>query len=294
MLGNLQVVTFDTSAHNRLAEKGAVSESIFEALKLGYHFRFAGLSLEEIMSTRDQARRLELMACCGRLRHGSSDCLAPHYVLLKRMIRAHKRNPSAFDWKSVDVRALDFENEIARPRFSWDDALAEEQRTRQMEDLKAYEQLFKQHRAEFTAVFEKYGEPLPTTFRDVMTRLDRENSSIFWARGKRLYDTAAGTDISEFAIREFIGVCPPFRALLYATMLSWYDLAIRDVHIAEKFQSGRNDLYMSVYLPFCDKFVTAEKKGEQQKCLREIASLADLQMDVLSYEDFCNSFLVSA
>jgi hypothetical protein len=61
----------------------------------------------------------------------------------------------------------------------------------------------------------------------------------------------------------------------------------------EKFQAGRNDVFMSVYLPYCDQFVTAEEKGEQEKCLRQIVNLAGLEMQVLSYDDFCKSLLIT-
>ncbi len=86
---------------------------------------------------------------------------------------------------------------------------------------------------------------------------------------------------------------PPFRALVYAVLMSWYDISVRDRHTGEKFRSGRNDLYMSVYLPYCDKFITAEKNREHEKCLREIAAVADLETEVMSYDDFCDSFLVT-
>lgn len=58
-------------------------------------------------------------------------------------------------------------------------------------------------------------------------------------------------------------------------------------------QAGRNDLFMAVYLPYCDKFVTAEKLREREKCLREVVAVADLETEILSYDDFCNSFLVT-
>jgi len=54
---------------------------------------------------------------------------------------------------------------------------------------------------------------------------------------------------------------------------------------------GRNDPFMSVYLPYCDKFVTAD--GEQEKSLRELAVLTGVETEILSYEDFCDSFLVA-
>jgi hypothetical protein len=49
---------------------------------------------------------------------------------------------------------------------------------------------------------------------------------------------------------------------------------------------------MTVYLPYCDKFVTAEENGEQERCLREVVAVAGLETEILSYDDFCNSFLV--
>jgi hypothetical protein len=41
---------------------------------------------------------------------------------------------------------------------------------------------------------------------------------------------------------------------------------------------------MSIYLPYCDKFVTTDE--EQRKCLREIAHLATVETEIMSYDDF--------
>jgi hypothetical protein len=53
-------------------------------------------------------------------------------------------------------------------------------------------------------------------------------------------------------------------------------------------------MFMAMHLPYCDKFVSAEKYGEQERCLREIAFVAELETEILSYDDFCDSFLVTA
>ncbi|HET6177318.1 MAG TPA: hypothetical protein VFE61_10315 [Candidatus Sulfotelmatobacter sp.] len=102
----------------------------------------------------------------------------------------------------------------------------------------------------------------------------------------------AGTDASLATVQQFIEACPPFRALVYGMIMSWYDLGVRDPHVGEKFKAGGNDLFMSIYLPYCDKFVTAEKNAEQEKCLREIVFLAGLKTEILSYDAFCDSVLV--
>jgi hypothetical protein len=87
--------------------------------------------------------------------------------------------------------------------------------------------------------------------------------------------------------------CPPFRAIVYALLLAWYDRSVRERHTGEKFRAGRLDLFMAVYLPYCDRFITAEIYGEQERCLREVARAAGLHTVVGSYDDFCNGMLVT-
>lgn len=140
MIGDFPIVTFDTTVHNRLVDDGPLSEALLAGLKSGLFFRFAGLSLDELVATPD-------------------------------------------------------------PK-----------------------------------VFVAHGEAPPSTFRQAITRLQGEGSLI-WSMGKLLYDRAAETDASEATIKEFMKVCPPFRALIYAMLLSWYDRSVRHRHTGEKFPS---------------------------------------------------------
>lgn len=292
MIGDVPVITFDTSGHNRLVKDGQLSEAILAGLKSGYHFRFAGLSLEELMSTPGTSERLALFTYCKRLRAGSTDCIYPHNETLKLLIQAHSQNPAAFDWKKVNVRAWEYEREIDCPELVGDDALSAAQRARQIQDQKDYRQMYSGLRSKLAQVFADHGEALPVTLDEVVTRL--RESTLLGDTGKLLYDRATNANVSQTTVTGFTNVCPPFRALLYAILLSWYDLSIRDRHSGEKFQAGRNDMFMSVYLSYCDLFVTAEKNGEQEKCLRTIVNLAGLETRVLSYDDFCNSLLITA
>ena len=72
-------------------------------------------------------------------------------------------------------------------------------------------------------------------------------------------------------------------------LMSWYNFSVRDPNLGEKFSAGANDQFMSVYLPYCHKFITAEENGEQEKCLREIVALTNLQTEILSYDNFCKN-----
>jgi hypothetical protein len=43
---------------------------------------------------------------------------------------------------------------------------------------------------------------------------------------------------------------------------------------------------MALYLPYCDIFVSAEIKREQERCLKELDSILSLKTEVLSYDEF--------
>jgi hypothetical protein len=70
---------------------------------------------------------------------------------------------------------------------------------------------------------------------------------------------------------------------------SWFDVSLAPQVF--KRLAGRNDQMMAVYLPYCTRFVTADRKQETR--LREIVGEAKLNCEVLSYRDFLASFEVS-
>jgi hypothetical protein len=292
MIGDIPIVSFDTSGHNRLVEDGPLSEPVLAGLKSGLSFRFVGLSIDEMVATADPAKRAALFAYCSRIQDGLSECIYPHNELIKRMVVQHHKNPAAFDWKTVNVKAREYERAIRTRELVDDEALSAEQRADLKARRKEYEDMWAGLRPELEAVFKKHGEARPPTFREVVARMQSQGNLI-WNMGKLLYDRAAEADATEATIKEFMEACPPFRALIYAMLLSWYDRAVRDKK-GEKFEAGRNDLFVAVHLPYCDKFVTAERYGEQERCLREVAFVTGLETEVLSYDDFCNSFLVTA
>jgi hypothetical protein len=192
----------------------------------------------------------------------------------------------------VNVRAREYEEAIRRQdRFAWDQQLADAQRLDLERRKRRYKSTFSDLRPRIQAIFRKHGEVPPTTLREVISRLEAADATLVWTMGKWIYDRGAETDASETTIKQFMDVCPPFCCLIYAMLMSWYNFSVRDPDTGEKFDAGGNDQFMSVYLPYCDKFVTRD--DQQQKCLREIADLARLQTEVMSYDDFCSSFPVA-
>jgi hypothetical protein len=52
MIGEIPIVSFDTSAHNRLVKDGSLAEPVLAGLKSGLSFRFVGMSLKKWVRLR--------------------------------------------------------------------------------------------------------------------------------------------------------------------------------------------------------------------------------------------------
>lgn len=285
---SIPIVTFDTSAHNRLTDDGFRANRVLAKISADMFFRFSGLAIEELYATKDSSRRAEPLASCRRLQEGESDCLYPHNEVLKLLIEAHSKETGIFNWLTVDVTSGEYANEIGTGNLVDDDSLIVEHRAEHFSTLRQYRQMFAQLRPLLQPVFEAHGETRPRTYKDFLRQLENSDELLIAGFAKFLYDRVASSDLPKDAVLKFLDACPPFRAVNYALLMSWFDLAVGD-EAGERFESGRNDLFMAIYLPYCDKFVTAEKKGEQEKCLQEIVSVAGLGTEVLSYEVFCDS-----
>jgi hypothetical protein len=191
-----------------------------------------------------------------------------------------------FDWKAVPVRFPDYENEIVTQGIT-DDQLARQQKESARSGQKEVYRVFDSARPAFEDVSQGVGGPA-ATFREFVTRL-QVTGGAFWSFGQELYGAAASRP-DEDMIRKFIDDCPPFRALLLAICIAQYERCIRLPHSGLSLKAGRFDLFMSVYLPYCDQFVSDDAR--QRRCLAEVASLSDLKVEILSYEDFRNRLLV--
>lgn len=292
MIGDVPVVTFDTSAHNRLADGSASSRRALEGMNSQLWFRFAGLSVEELYATSRAEDRKALFASCRALQRGPSECLLPPNKLTEQLVLAHRDNPKNFDWKAVNVRWPRCEGAIRDPEFFDDDETSEGQREFQKERKKVGKEDLVDLRSRIQSLFEAHGETPPTAFRPALSRLESVGAggSVMYA-AHQFYDRAAGSGADDAVVSEFMDHCPPFRALVYAIFIPWYNTAVRDYVAGEKLNAGYNDLFMSLYLPYCDWFVTDDEG--QEKSLREVAAHAGLETEILQYHEFCGRLLAA-
>jgi len=285
------VICPDTSVHNRMMRDGLASEAIFAALKSGYHVRLLGLSIEELLATPETKTRQALMAAAGRLQHGQSDCLYPHNEILRRLIAAHEQDSQRFRWQAVNVTSRDYSVGVGSLELRADDELSAETTLHMTEMRKQFKSVWTTLRPKLEAIFQRDGQPRPRRLAEVIPQAMSDNG-VFWGIAKGMYNHELKTPALDEAVRHFVEVCPPFRCIVYAFLMAWYNGSMREWDGGESFRAGRNDLFMSVYLPYGDVFLSAEENGEQAKCLAEIARLAEVEKEVRSYDDFCAGLLL--
>jgi hypothetical protein len=284
---NKPVIVFDTSALNSLAYDSD-SAALIPGLTSGFTVCLTGTSVDEIAAWRcgiDQ--RKMLLNLCKRLL-SSGLCMLSHDALL-RTLTTHFSETKKLNWRSVSARFADYEQEIARQE-NMTDELAEKQKNYMRRRQKEFAKLFDDDRPAFDRLYSRETPTRPRTFPEFVSRLGIEGGA-FWGIGASFCEQVTGYRPDEQAIRKFIDKCPPFRAWLLAICFAQYDRCIRDPNSGPSLRAGKFDLYMSVYLPYCDQFITAEKRGRQLRALQEVASAANLGVRVRSYGDFKNGLL---
>lgn len=270
-----------------------LAEEQFVAIRSQRYVRLAGLAIEEMVATPDEERRAALFRVATHVTADSeySDTLMPPHERVKTLILAHYANPWTFKWWEQPVVADSYHDEIRGPSLIMDSALSAEQR-QQNEDLKrTFRKNFTGIRRKYDAVFAERGVPRPRGYRESLRDMQSRPYRFDISLAKTYYDRIADTNLSRYRVGEFVSICDPVRAYLHAYHMGRYDLALRDPHHGGRFQSGRNDLHMAVYLPYCDEFVTDEKKGEHARCMKEVVSVTGLLTNIITFDEFYDGLL---
>jgi hypothetical protein len=269
---------FDTSAINDLADDPNY-DAVVGKVKATFTVRLTSANIEEVAATKKPARRRRLLDVCRELLP-AGQCILAFHEIITELAKRFDRNPS-FNWRNVRVRFPEAEQEIWRPTFILSDQLATQQYQEMRNRDSGFMSVFKQARPHFQELFAK-GEIVPHDLPELVRRL-KIDPGAFWALGINFYRRATGKLVDEDTIRKFIDTCPPFNALLLAVCMAEYEHCMRDLKTEVSYRAGMVDLCSAVYLPYCDVFVTAEKRQRQENALKEIVRTGKFGIPILSY-----------
>jgi hypothetical protein len=267
-----------------MAKDAARTEPFIAALRSGFSVQLTGMVVGELVSTQDAAKRELFIACCQRLLASGRSIWPPHEII-RLLILAHQNNPTGFDWRLINIGAPEYARAIVERDF--DDALCLEE----WEMQKHLEAQFLNHWRELGTklqpLFVEKPSLRPKTYaKAVVIATQKTTTSILLEIGRGLYNKVATVRLTDAEIESFINLCPPFRASCYAVLGSWFDCSLN--HPPPKHPVGRNDHMMAVYLPYCERFVTRDRK--QTTRLKEIAKETQINCDIRYYDEYVDSF----
>jgi hypothetical protein len=272
---------FDTTTLNRLTD-AEDSDVLIAGVTAGFQIRLNGSNVEEVIATSDSVRRAELFDTCKRLLV-AGDCILPFQVIVSKQIAGFHSN-SSFNWRRVDVQFPECERRvICHDRLDSD--LPEKQRLFASQFNEQFTSVFKNAKERFDQLFEAKKSERPESYEDSLVRLQVKGGA-YWTMAASFYQKVTHQQPDESTVRRFVDQCPPYRALLNAIFMAQYDRCFRLPHSAPSFRAGAVDLYSAVYLPYCEQFVTDDKR--QRACFERIVSTAALSTAISSYFDFRN------
>jgi hypothetical protein len=279
-MANHPILSFDTSGINRLADDPD-SETLITEVTAGFHARLTFTSVSELVQNSNSDRRQLLLRTCNRMLTSSGDCIDPQHEIIRKMVERFEAGPS-FDWRKVDVRFVEAENEIARLDY-FTDELAAEEREEARTNNKVFLRVFDDAKPAFDRLFTSGTEKIPESARELVARLQIERGA-FWTLAGNLYARVGKNPTDESLMRKFVAECDPFRSQMIAFIVVQYDRCVRPQNVGPSLRTGRNDTFMASCLPYCHYFVTDD--ATQLACYREVAAIADIGITLSSYEDF--------
>ena len=279
-----QRLSFDTSGVNAFKYLSELDcAALLAGIRTGYFTRLTFPSVEEPIAASDAAMRHKLFGILNRLRL-NGECLQAHNWLATRFIQNYEKQGNSM-WDSLDIRFSACEVAIARSDIS--DDLSAEQRNFAAETEDNFTKTFADLRPKTEQLFSE-GTARPSSADELLLRLNGYGGA-FWNFGAGLYERAAGRHPTEEQVRAFAADCPPFLALLLSLVHAEFEWAIKENQVKEDKRVGRIDLFSSIYLPYCDIYITND--DEQRRCLTEIAAAANLPVEVTSLAEFSNRLM---
>jgi hypothetical protein len=287
-----KTLSFDCSAINRLTEDKE-SDVLIAAIKTAYYVRLTATNFDEVIATPKKKlltigkkrvrKRDALLNTCGKFL-SSGECVFPHHWISDILVNDYEKNGKS-NWQSLRLRSPDYEDQIARRDLVG--RLSVQQRN-----------FAKRSQKQFARTFDRLGKKLkkpittaklkiPLSFADLLSVLQVPNGA-FWNIAAAFYKHGAKRKPSRAKLKKFLNDCPPFHAFVLSVVMAEYGYSVRDPNAHGSYRAERSDLLSALYLPYCDIFVTDDKR--QLRCLPEVAAALNLPVEIVRYADFKRKF----
>ena len=262
-----KTISFDCSAINRLTDDKE-SAVLLAAIRTAYFVRLTATNIDEIIATpkKKRGRRDALLDTCAKLL-SAGECIFPHHFVSDILVKDYQRHRKS-RWQSLSLRSRDYENLIVRRDLV--NSLSVQQRNFGRRTQTKFAKTFVGLGKKLEKLFIK-GLQRPASFAELLSLLQVRGGA-FWKIAAVFYKHGANRKPREATLRRFIGACPPFSAFVLSVFMAEYGYGVRSAKALGSYRAERSDLLSALYLPYCDIFVTDDKR--QLRCLPEIAGVA--------------------
>jgi hypothetical protein len=278
-MGGKVVTLLDTSVINHIfddPQQSLLVERLHRTRKVYVPF----VAIDEICATPSAERRAALYSFAIQIveTEGNS-LLLPDNEILRDLIAQFDTTRAVYPLNSlkalVDVRGSLSVDEVRR-----DSNLSDKARTGNRERRKQFEERLKAIAARFRSAFPHLEAEAPER---TLTAL--KQGGHFRALARDLYSAVAIQEVSNEALDFFIEHCPPFNCLLTTICIAQHERFVSNVKRA----AGPNDLFQSVYAPYCDEVIVRDKAF--QNALMVATHLCGIPTKVQAFEELREDLL---
>ena len=167
------------------------------------------------------------------------------------MARVHAANPKGFDWRQVDLRWSELEDEIARRTFLEDEELASGIKADNKALNRRFVDMWREAFKEFEPQLKGDGKPIPI---ETVFEMVEDEGSPLWQLAAEIYKLGTGRELRRGEAKDFAQGCPPPLAMLVAGCIGHYHWGLGHAKEDNQYSAGGLDLFSATYLPLCDWF----------------------------------------
>jgi hypothetical protein len=276
---------FDTSAINKLNDDPD-RDAIVAGLLCTNTVRVTAINVMEVCKTRDRSRLLSLLSLLNRLAQGTLPLEVPN-TLLVELAKSH-RTASNGVTVTIGAERIRLWHVIQKPDLLTDVDVQEIARWTQ-----DFEQGFQEMHDNARKAIE--GDPKylrPRCGAEVLRLHCSFSDPVLRESIGPMYEAATGETLDTEGLSELLQTCPSWYVWWASWIYSMWRRAIQQTKYGKAWNPGSIDVWSSVYLPFCDVFITHDTNQRRAFRVANAFNNPRTKPKIRSYSDFRNRLIV--
>ena len=281
------IYCFDTSALNALHDDPAC-EALTAGLLATNTLQISALNVDEVCATNNAARARSLVRLLGRILGDRAPWKAPN-LLLQELTLAYVRKETRV-LLSVGADSAPAYRAVLSGDFGLTEDFRAFIRRWHGDTERPFKEAFGKARPAFQELFRKSSVKRPHSRAALIRHYCKDDEFLLHYVGP-IYKRLVGTDLTPTGLHELFSAVPSWVLYLGGWALPVFE---RDIQVAaygagRKGKSGKkpgtHDLQCAIYLPYCDRFITADPKQRRALRILNVFNPRNPRTKIISYDE---------